>query len=140
MAGVGCSARHDKYTPTEPVLYPPQLSTIADLRNSTLRRRHWEAIERQLGHQLLDLDEQTPLTLQLLIDYRAFSWAEQIKEVSGQASSEASLETLLGKVSRPEIRGAGTFRIDMPNLVVHIASCFVVILSMSHFSLILTPG
>ena len=77
----------------------PQLSTIADLRNTTLRRRHWEAIERQLGRPLLELDEQTPLTLQLLIEYQAFSSAEQIKEISGQASSEASLEALLGKVS-----------------------------------------
>ena len=75
-----------------------QLTTIADLRNTTLRRRHWESIERLLGHQVLDLDEQTPLTLQLLIDYQAFHKAEQIKEISGQASSEASLETLLGKV------------------------------------------
>ncbi|KAF0301061.1 Dynein heavy chain 6, axonemal [Amphibalanus amphitrite] len=75
-----------------------KLTTIADLRNTTLRRRHWEAIERLLGRPLLDLDEQTPLTLRLLIDYQAFAKAEQIKEISGQASSEASLETLLGKV------------------------------------------
>ncbi|XP_037090817.1 dynein heavy chain 6, axonemal-like, partial [Pollicipes pollicipes] len=75
-----------------------KLGTIADLRNTTLKRRHWEAIERQLGHQVVDLDDQTPLTLQLLIDYQAFSCAEELKEISGQASSEASLEALLNKV------------------------------------------
>lgn len=75
----------------------PQLGTIADLRNNTLRRRHWEAMERVLGHQLLDLEDGVVLTLQLLIDYGAFEHADELKEISGQASSEASLEALLNK-------------------------------------------
>ena len=45
--------------------------------------------------------ESFALTLELLTDLKVFDHAEAIQEVSGQASSEASLEAILKKVSKP---------------------------------------
>ncbi|CAH8607108.1 unnamed protein product [Heterobilharzia americana] len=73
-----------------------KLTTIMDLRNPTLKSRHWEMLEDLIGFQMSDLEE--PLSLGFLNELKAFQKAEQIQEISGQASSEASLETLLKKV------------------------------------------
>jgi len=73
-----------------------QLPVISDLRNPTLKPRHWVVIEDIVQHKF---DPETTLTLQLLTDLKVFDHAEAIQEVSGQASSEASLEAILKKVS-----------------------------------------
>lgn len=73
-----------------------QLPVITDLRNPSLKSRHWTLIEEVIKHKF-DPDQQ--LTLTLLQELKAFDYAEAIQEISGQASSEASLETILKKVA-----------------------------------------
>ncbi|CAH8871669.1 unnamed protein product [Trichobilharzia szidati] len=73
-----------------------KLTTIMDLRNPTLKPRHWKMLEDLIGFQMSELEE--PLNLGFLNELKAFQKVEQIQEVSGQASSEASLESLLKKV------------------------------------------
>jgi len=78
-----------------------KMAMITDLRNPSLKKRHWEVI-----YDLLKLpqaksgedEEETYLTLGKLVELGAFEHAERIQEISGQASSEASLETILKKV------------------------------------------
>ena len=74
-----------------------QLPVVIDLCNPTLKQRHWNLIEEIVQHKF---DPEVPLTLQLLEELKAFDHAEAIQEVSGQASSEASLESILKKVWR----------------------------------------
>ena len=71
------------------------MPVIQDLRNPSLKPRHWTKIEEILEHKF-DPDETK--SLKLLSDLKAFDFAEAIQEVSGQASSEASLEGILKKV------------------------------------------
>ena len=52
-------------------------------------------IEEIIQHKF---DPEGTVTLQLLTDLKVFDHAEAIQEVSGQASSEASLESILKKV------------------------------------------
>ncbi|XP_022090689.1 dynein heavy chain 6, axonemal-like isoform X2 [Acanthaster planci] len=73
-----------------------KLPVITNLRNPSLKPRHWETIESILEFSLKS--EEEPLSLGLLTKLDAFSHTEEIEEVSGQASSEAALETLLKKV------------------------------------------
>ena len=79
---------------------------ISDLRNPALKQRHWDAIQQVLEYSFHD-DE--PLTMGLLESIAAFEHTESIQEVSGQASSEASLEALLKKVTRTLILEAYSF-------------------------------
>ena len=72
-----------------------KMPVIQDLRNPSLKARHWIKIEEILEHKF-DTDECK--TLKLLTELKAFDFAEAIQEVSGQASSEASLEGILKKV------------------------------------------
>ena len=72
-----------------------QLPVITDLRNPTLKQRHWDMIETILDFKFTPED---PLTLGRLVDINAFKHAEALQEISGQASSEASLEGILKKV------------------------------------------
>ena len=74
-------------------LYP----TIVDLRNSALRPRHWEKIQETLGKPLVR-DE--TFTLEKLIDLNIFHYKDEISQISAQASSESSLEDMLGKLVR----------------------------------------
>ena len=69
--------------------------TIADFRNPSLKKRHWEAI-----YDVLDFTPtpEDPINLGKLININTFTHAERIQEISGQASSEASLEGILKKV------------------------------------------
>ncbi|XP_018654464.1 LOW QUALITY PROTEIN: hypothetical protein Smp_130810 [Schistosoma mansoni] len=73
-----------------------KLTTIMDLRNPSLKPRHWKVLEELIGFQMSELE--TPLSLGYLNELKAFNKAEQIQEISGQASSESSLEMLLKKV------------------------------------------
>ncbi|XP_045684006.1 dynein axonemal heavy chain 6 [Phyllostomus hastatus] len=72
------------------------LPVIVDLRNPTLKPRHWTAIEHTVDATLVDLE--TPLTLERLSELHVFDFAEEIQDISGQASGEAALETILKKV------------------------------------------
>lgn len=72
-----------------------QLPVMTDLRNPSLKSRHWSLIEEVIGHKF---DPDIPLTLTFLHELEVFNFAEAIQEISGQASSEASLEAILKKV------------------------------------------
>ena len=72
-----------------------QLSVITNLRNPTLKGRHWEEIETTLETAFTP-DE--PLTLGRLVQIDAFHFADELEEISGKASSEAGLESILKKV------------------------------------------
>ncbi|XP_060075174.1 dynein axonemal heavy chain 6-like [Ylistrum balloti] len=72
-----------------------RLPVITDLRNPTLKPRHWEMIENILDHKFTPED---PLTFGKLTEIQAFKSAEALQEISGKASSEASLESILKKV------------------------------------------
>ena len=60
-----------------------------------MKQRHWDSIEAVLSHTFTD---ESPITLGLLNELDAFEYAEEIQEVSSQASSESSLEGILKKV------------------------------------------
>lgn len=72
-----------------------KMPVITDLRNPSLRKRHWDVIYQVIGFTAVPED---PLTLGKLVEIDAFQYAERIQEISGQASSEASLELILKKV------------------------------------------
>ncbi len=68
---------------------------VTDLRNPSLKQRHWDNIENVVNYRFL---EDEAITLGLLVKIGAFEHSEEIQEVSAQASSEASLEGILKKV------------------------------------------
>ena len=72
---------------------------MTDLRNPSLKSRHWSLVEEVIGHKF---DPDIPLTLTFLQTLEVFNFAEAIQEISGQASSEASLEAILKKVKFSE--------------------------------------
>lgn len=78
-----------------------QLPVIVDLRNPTLKSRHWAAIEQTVDASLVDAE--IPLTLERLSELHVFDFAQEIQDISGQASGEAALETLLKKVNLENI-------------------------------------
>ncbi|XP_004437259.1 PREDICTED: dynein heavy chain 6, axonemal [Ceratotherium simum simum] len=73
-----------------------KLPVIIDLRNPTLKPRHWVTIEQTVDATLVDLD--VPLTLKKLSELHVFDFGQEIQDISGQASGEAALETILKKV------------------------------------------
>ncbi|KAM6471116.1 dynein axonemal heavy chain 6 [Liasis olivaceus] len=73
-----------------------KLPVITDLRNPFLKPRHWAILEQIVGAQLIDMEN--PLTLERLTQISAFEYSQEIQDVSGQASGEASLEIILKKV------------------------------------------
>ncbi|XP_055452394.1 dynein axonemal heavy chain 6 [Psammomys obesus] len=73
-----------------------KLPVIIDLRNPTLKARHWAAIEQTVDALLVDVE--IPLTLERLSELHVFEYGEEIQDISGQASGEAALETILKKV------------------------------------------
>ncbi|XP_065911794.1 dynein axonemal heavy chain 6-like [Dysidea avara] len=72
-----------------------KMPVITNLRNPSLKGRHWEQIEQIVSHKF---SQEEPLNLKLLTELNAFEHSEAIQEVSGQASAEAALETMLKKV------------------------------------------
>ncbi|KAH9277041.1 hypothetical protein BASA83_000559 [Batrachochytrium salamandrivorans] len=72
-------------------IYP----TIVDLRNPSLKQRHWEKIQDAIGKSLVK-DE--GFTLAKLMDLRVFDFKEEISSISSQADSEAALEEMLARV------------------------------------------
>ncbi|XP_015279206.1 PREDICTED: dynein heavy chain 6, axonemal [Gekko japonicus] len=73
-----------------------KLPVITDLRNPFLKPRHWAILEQVIGATLVDVEN--PLTLEKLVQINAFEYGQEIQDISGQASGEASLETILKKV------------------------------------------
>uniref|UniRef100_A0A6I8NU96 Dynein axonemal heavy chain 6 n=1 Tax=Ornithorhynchus anatinus TaxID=9258 RepID=A0A6I8NU96_ORNAN len=73
-----------------------KLPVITDLRNPFLKPRHWAVLEQIIDATLVDLE--CPLSLARLIELNAFDFAQEIQDISGMASGEASLETILKKV------------------------------------------
>ncbi|XP_069834127.1 dynein axonemal heavy chain 6 [Dendropsophus ebraccatus] len=73
-----------------------KVPVITDLRNPFLKPRHWASLEQTINAALIDTEQ--PLTLEKLIEIHAFEYAQDIQDISGQASGEASLETILKKV------------------------------------------
>lgn len=71
------------------------MPVVTYLRNPSLKSRHWVKIESLLSHKF-KADE--TVTLQVLEDLKVFNYPNEFMEVSGQASSEAALETMLKKV------------------------------------------
>ncbi|KAM6971776.1 dynein axonemal heavy chain 6 [Aplochiton taeniatus] len=71
-----------------------KLPVITDLRNPCLKARHWETLESIVEAKLQD----EPLSLARLEELNIFSFIADIQEVSGQASGESSLESILKKV------------------------------------------
>lgn len=82
-----------------------QLPVINDLRNPTLKPRHWSAIEQTVDALLVDIE--IPLTLERLSELHVFDFAQEIQDISGQASGEAALEIILKKVSQGKARHSG---------------------------------
>lgn len=74
-----------------------QLPVIIDLRNPSLKPRHWTSIEQIVDATLVDL--KIPLTLEKLSELHVFDFGQEIQDISGQASGEAALETILKKVN-----------------------------------------
>ncbi|CAL1541921.1 unnamed protein product [Lymnaea stagnalis] len=72
-----------------------RMPVITDLRNPSLKPRHWDLIEETLDHHFTP---EEPISLGKLIEIKAFKHSEKLQEISGQASSEASLEAILKKV------------------------------------------
>ncbi|XP_018593809.2 dynein heavy chain 6, axonemal [Scleropages formosus] len=71
-----------------------KLPIITNLRNPSLKARHWDMLEQIVGASLYA----ETLTLASLEELDMFRFIDEIQEVSGQASGEASLETILKKV------------------------------------------
>ena len=69
---------------------------IVDLCNPSLKPRHWIQIEDIIEHKI-NPDDAT-FNLKMLQDLQVFDFAEAIQDISGQASTEASLEAILRKV------------------------------------------
>ena len=90
------SGNIDDYLLSSFVSMLSQLPMIGDLRNPTLKPRHWENIEEIIAFHFTP---EEPMTLGKLVEIDAFQHIEAIQEVSGRASSEASLEAILKKVS-----------------------------------------
>ncbi|XP_027139394.1 dynein heavy chain 6, axonemal [Larimichthys crocea] len=71
-----------------------RLPAITDLRNPCMKPQHWETLESVVGSSL-NVEE---LTIARLEELDIFSYGMEIQEVSGQASGEASVETIITKV------------------------------------------
>ncbi|KAG8249571.1 hypothetical protein J6590_017555 [Homalodisca vitripennis] len=72
-----------------------KLPVITTLRNPNLKARHWLTIEHVLNTKF---SPEVPITLEMLEKLGVFDLPTELQEISGQASSEASLEALLHKV------------------------------------------
>uniref|UniRef100_A0A8C3AFB1 Dynein axonemal heavy chain 6 n=1 Tax=Cyclopterus lumpus TaxID=8103 RepID=A0A8C3AFB1_CYCLU len=70
-----------------------RLPVITDLRNPSMKPEHWETLESDVGISL----NREGLTVAALEELNVFSHGMKIQEVSGQASGEASVETVITK-------------------------------------------
>lgn len=72
-------------------------NTIVDLKNPSLKVRHWDRIQEATGKTIVR-DE--AFTLLKLMENFVFDFKSEISNISAQASSEASLEEMLSKVNK----------------------------------------
>lgn len=77
--------------------FKDKLPVIGFLRNPNLKKRHWLQIEQSFNKKALDDESVTIFTFEEAGAFEA-SAVEILAEISGQASAEAGLETLLKKV------------------------------------------
>ncbi|TSN95723.1 Dynein heavy chain 6, axonemal [Bagarius yarrelli] len=82
------------YLKTSVAAMKQKLPVIIDLLNPCLKERHWIMLENIVGVNLLE----SSLTLDTLRELDVFNYATEIVEISGQASGEAALETVVKKV------------------------------------------
>nr|XP_019939373.1 PREDICTED: dynein heavy chain 6, axonemal [Paralichthys olivaceus] len=71
-----------------------RLPLITDLRNPCMKPEHWKTLESIMKTSL----NVAELTVAALEELNIFSYGTEIQEVSGQASGEASVETVITKV------------------------------------------
>ncbi|XP_069117336.1 dynein axonemal heavy chain 6-like isoform X3 [Argopecten irradians] len=71
------------------------MPVITSLRNPSLRRRHWENIERLIQKSIA---KDKAFTLGNLLEMNIFKHKEKIQEISTRASNEATLENMLQKI------------------------------------------
>ncbi|OWF46435.1 Dynein heavy chain 6, axonemal [Mizuhopecten yessoensis] len=71
------------------------MPVITSLRNPSLRRRHWESIERLIQKSIA---KDKAFTLGNLLEMNIFKHKEKIQEISTKASNEATLENMLQKI------------------------------------------
>ncbi|KAJ8943600.1 hypothetical protein NQ318_006602 [Aromia moschata] len=76
-------------------LMKDKLPVITYLRNHAMKNRHWIMVENVLNYKF---KADQLVTLELLENLNVFSYPDELMEISGQASSEAGLESLLRKV------------------------------------------
>ena len=101
--------RADRELASNPVA--PKLKAIAstwkdlipscgDLKNPALQDRHWEKLEQIVGFKIkLDPDSmEEPLTLGYLLNKNIMMYREDIQRISTEATQEAVLEEMLGKI------------------------------------------
>jgi len=75
--------------------FKSKMSIITMLRNPNLKNHHWIKVEQLLGTKF---PTNQTLTLKMLEELDVFSYGAEIMEISGQASSEATLEAILKKI------------------------------------------
>ncbi|XP_049864535.1 dynein axonemal heavy chain 6 [Schistocerca gregaria] len=76
-------------------LMKDKMAVVTYLRNPSLKPRHWLQIEGVLKYKF---PTEEPITLRLLECIGVFTFPDELQEISGQASSESGLESLLQKV------------------------------------------
>lgn len=72
------------------------LPVLMDLGNRSMRERHWKRLYEACGQAWLGNNPDR--TLSELMSFRIFDHAEEVAEVSGNASGEAQLEGSLAKI------------------------------------------
>ncbi|XP_069560973.1 dynein axonemal heavy chain 6 [Brachyistius frenatus] len=71
-----------------------RLPVITDLHNPCMKAEHWKVLQSVVGTSL----NVQQMTLAALEELDVFSYGKEIQEVSGQASGEASVESIIAKV------------------------------------------
>ncbi|XP_063314781.1 dynein axonemal heavy chain 6 [Pelobates fuscus] len=71
-----------------------KVPVITDLRNPFMKPIHWESLQKTMNKTLTNIE----LSLEKLIEMNVFEYTQEIQDISGQASGEASLEAILKKV------------------------------------------
>lgn len=86
---------HIRFINSKVESFKQKMSIITILRNPDLRSHHWTKIEQILG---MKFPTNQSLTLIMLEELGAFKHGPALMEISGHASSEATLVALLNKV------------------------------------------
>jgi dynein heavy chain len=71
------------------------LPVVLDLRNSSLKPRHWEQIQDAIQQRLV---RDKSFTLGMLLELKVVEYKEDISSISSSATQEAQLEEMLKKI------------------------------------------